>query len=220
MNTQEQFALLIARFQEAANPEQAQAMSAYLRHQFVFFGVPTPARRKLYQDILSTAKKAGKIDWDLLTLAWQAPERELDYFVCDYLVACQQHLTFNNVPTILSFASTHEWWDTIDQFDRILGNIADERITTLMLELAESEDFWMRRIAIDHQLLRKERTDTDLLEAILLKNLGSDEFFINKAIGWSLRDYSKTNPAWVRQFIQKHKEKMAPLSIKEASKYL
>lgn len=220
MNTQEQFALLIARFQEAANPEQAQAMSAYLRHQFVFFGVPTPARRKLYQDILSTAKKAGKIDWDLLTLAWQAPERELDYFVCDYLVACLQHLTFDNVPTILSFASTHEWWDTIDQFDRILGNIADERITTLMLELAESDDFWMRRIAIDHQLLRKERTDTDLLEAILLKNLGSDEFFINKAIGWSLRDYSKTNPEWVRQFIQKYKEKMAPLSIKEASKYL
>lgn len=220
MNTQEQFALLIARFQEAANPEQAQAMSAYLRHQFIFFGVPTPARRKLYQDILSTAKNDGKIDWDLLTLAWQAPERELDYFVCDYLVACQQHLTFDNVPTILSFASTHEWWDTIDQFDRILGNIADERITTLMLELAESDDFWMRRIAIDHQLLRKEKTDTDLLEAILLKNLGSDEFFINKAIGWSLRDYSKTNPEWVRQFIQKYKEKMAPLSIKEASKYL
>ena len=45
-------------------------------------------------------------------------------------------------------------------------------------------------------------------------------FFINKAIGWALRDYSKTNPKWVRDFIEKNKDKMAKLSIKEGSKYI
>ena len=71
-----------------------------------------------------------------------------------------------------------------------------------MLEWSTDEDFWMRRIAIDHQLCRKERTNTELLEKILVNNFGSSEFFINKAIGWSLRDYSKTNQDWVRNFVE------------------
>ena len=79
---------------------------------------------------------------------------------------------------------------------------------------------WLRRIAIDHQLLRKERTDKVLLGQIIVNNLGSDEFFINKAIGWSLREYSKTDPDWVSNFIQLHEERMNKLSIREAGKYL
>ena len=78
----------------------------------------------------------------------------------------------------------------------------------------------MRRVAIDHQLLRKEKTNVQLMEKILLHNLNQAEFFINKVIGWTLRDYSKTNPTRVAGFIEKNKERMADLSIKEASKYL
>ncbi|OOC99158.1 DNA alkylation repair enzyme [Streptococcus pneumoniae] len=83
-----------------------------------------------------------------------------------------------------------------------------------------SDNIWLRRVAIDHQLLRKEKTNTQLMEKILLHNLNQTEFFINKAIGWILRNYSKTNPTWVTCFIDKNKERMAELSIKEASKYL
>ena len=89
-----------------------------------------------------------------------------------------------------------------------------------MLKWSKDEDFWIRRLAIDHQLCRKEKTNIELLEQIIVNNFGSDEFFINKAIGWSLRDYSKTNPDWVRNFISKYKDKMDKLSIKEASKYI
>ena len=78
----------------------------------------------------------------------------------------------------------------------------------------------MRRVAIDNQILRKDKMKTNLLEKILINNLNQSKFFINKAIGWILRDYSKTNPDWVRTFIEKHKNQMANLSIKEASKYL
>ena len=78
----------------------------------------------------------------------------------------------------------------------------------------------MRRIAIDHQQCRKEQTNTDLLERILVNNFGSSEFFINKAIGWSLREYSKINPDWVRNFLELYKDKMDKLSVREASKYL
>ena len=89
-----------------------------------------------------------------------------------------------------------------------------------MLQWSVDPDFWVRRIAIDHQLGRKEQTDTQLLEKILLNNLGSTEFFINKAIGWSLREYFKTNPEWVRDFLKAHRTRMNPLSIREASKYI
>lgn len=66
----------------------------------------------------------------------------------------------------------------------------------------------------------KDQTDAPLLEQIILNSFGSDEFFVNKAIGWALRDYSKTNPAWVADFIRKYKDKINRLSIKEASKYI
>ena len=89
-----------------------------------------------------------------------------------------------------------------------------------MLQWSQDKDFWVRRIAIDHQLCRKEKTNTELLEKIIVNNLGSHEFFINKAIGWALRDYSKTNPQWVKHFIEKYHDQMHRLSIKEGSKYI
>ena len=123
---------------------------------------------------------------------------------------------------IWKYIKEKQWWDTIDFFDRIIGEIGlgDSRVDALMLAWSVDEDFWVRRIAIDHQLLRKERTNTELLEQILVNNLGSDEFFINKAIGWSLRDYSKTDPEWVRTFISKYRDRMDKLSIREGSKYI
>ena len=140
----------------------------------------------------------------------------------DYLVAMQKFLAYDDVATIERFVRSKQWWDTIDGLDRVIGNIAftDSRINNLMLRWSEDEDFWVRRIAIDHQLCRKRATDVTLLERILVNNFGSSEFFINKAIGWSLRDYSKSDPEWVRDFIDRHRQKMHPLSIREAKKYL
>lgn len=140
----------------------------------------------------------------------------------DYLVTMQKYLTYDDVSKIFKYIKSKQWWDTIDGLDRIVGNIAfkDERINDLMLKWSKDEDFWVRRIAIDHQLCRKEKTNTELLEKIIVNNFGSNEFFINKAIGWSLRDYSKTNPKWVKEFVEKYKDKMDKLSIKEASKYI
>lgn len=134
----------------------------------------------------------------------------------------QDLLTYEDIPKIRTYIKAKQWWDTIDLFDQVVGRIGlqDSRVDDLMLEWSLDEDFWLRRIAIDHQLGRKEKTNTELLEKILVNNLGSREFFINKAIGWSLRDYSKTDPEWVRDFIRTYGEKMDMLSVREGSKYL
>lgn len=209
-------------FEQNEDKENAIAMAKYMRNLFEFYGLATPKRKKLYKDFLKEEKKNKKVDWDFLDKCYLDSHREFQYLVSDYLITMNDYLTYDDIPKIKKYVKTKQWWDTIDFLDRVIGEIGlkDNRVDDLMLEWSCDNDFWVRRIAIDHQLCRKEKTNTELLEKILVNNFGSDEFFINKAIGWALRDYSKTNPLWIREFLSKYKDKMNNLSIKEASKYI
>lgn len=213
---------LIEEFEKIADPVKAKQMSAYMRNQFPFYGVQSQDRRKIERKFISRAKKQRKIDWQLLNEAWQDPHRELQYFVGDYLLALNKYLTFADLAKMENFIRTKQWWDTIDTLMKVYGKLGlrDPRVDQLMLTYSTDEDFWLRRLAIEHQLLRKEHMNVALLEKILLNNLDQQEFFINKAIGWILRDYSKTAPDWVANFINQHRAHLSKLSIKEGSKYL
>lgn len=213
---------LLAALQQHANPEKAAAMAAYMRDQFSYLGIPTPMRRELGKPFIRQLAAQPGIDWAFIDACWQSPWRELSYVALDYLGTIKARLTPADIERLRKLAITHSWWDTIDCLDRIIGDVAlrHPEVNQTLLAWSLDDDIWLRRIAIDHQLLRKHKTDTDLLTRILCNNLGQTEFFINKAIGWALRDYSKTNPDWVRAFIAQHRQQMAPLSIREASKYL
>lgn len=210
------------RFEENADPENAVKMAKYMRNRFIFYGIPTPKRKKLYRDFLKEEKRNKIIDWGFLDQCYDDEHREFQYLVTDYLSELNSLLTYDDIPAIRKYIDRKQWWDTIDSLDQVIGKIGlrDERVDALMLEWSTDEDFWVRRIAIDHQLLRKDKTNTVLLEKIIVNNFGSDEFFINKAIGWSLRDYSKTDPEWVRDFIERYRNWMDKLSIREAGKYI
>ena len=134
----------------------------------------------------------------------------------------QKFLVEDDIPRLKELVLTKSWWDTVDILDKVIGSIIynNKKLYPIMLEWGKDANMWLRRVAIDYQLLRKENTDVQLLEKILINNLNHKEFFVNKAIGWALRDYSKTNPQWVLNFIEDHRENMASLSIREASKYL
>lgn len=209
-------------FEAKRDREKAEKMAAYMRNLFPFYGVQTPIRRGIYRDFLKEEKRRAVIDWDLLDKCYEDEYREFQYFVVDYLRTMQKFLAYNDVPHIQKYIKTKQWWDTIDGLDKIIGNIGlvDERINDLMLDWSMDEDFWLRRVAINHQRGRKDQTNTHLLERIIVNNFGSSEFFINKAIGWSLREYSKINSEWVREFVEINKDKMDKLSVREASKYL
>lgn len=210
------------QFEQNEDNENAAAMSKYMRNLFEFYGISTPKRKKIYKDFLKEEKKAKKVDWDFLDKCYEDKHREFQYLVSDYLIVMNKFLTYEDIPRIKKYIKQKQWWDTIDFLDRVIGEIGlrDHRVDELMLAWSKDDDFWIRRIAIDHQLCRKEKTNTELLEKILINNFDSDEFFINKAIGWALRDYSKTNPTWVKDFINKYKDKMNSLSIREGSKYI
>ena len=215
MNVEE----LVKELKAVANPDDAVAMKAYMKNKFEFLGVKTPARRKLAKAFFKQ-QTDSVIDWDFINEAWNNPYRELQYAALDYLEIRKKFLTPSDLPRLKKLAQTKSWWDTIDFLDRLVGSIIARFPETKEIILAWScdEDIWLRRLAIVHQLLRKE--ETELLEKILVNNLDQTEFFINKAIGWALRDYSKTNPDWVRDFIERHQAEMVALSIREGSKYL
>lgn len=212
---------IFGTFRTAANPEKARGMSAYMRHRFPFLGISTPERRKLSRDCFKNMDKRA-VDWDFIFKCWEQPEREFQYLAVDYLSRMKALLTAADIPGLRGLAVQKPWWDTVDGLNVIIGDIALRcpGVKEILLEWSTGENIWLRRIAIDHQLLCKEKTDPNLLERVIVNNLGQREFFINKAIGWSLRQYSKTDPAWVRNFIVRYRSKMAPLSIREASKYI
>lgn len=220
--TADTFSYLKTLFEQNADDANSAAMASYMRNLFPFYGIPTPKRRELYGDILARERRAGRVDWELLDMCWEEKHREFQYFVTDYLYKMRKFLTFDDMPRLEGYARTKQWWDSVDLLCRTVGAIAaeDRRMDGLMLKWSTGPDFWLRRIAICHQLGRKDRTDAPLLEKILLNNLDSTEFFVNRAVGWALRDYSKTDPEWVRDFLERYGGQMDKLSVREARKYL
>lgn len=204
------------------NPDRASQMKAYMRNQFEFLGISAADRRKLMQPFFQSVRSEQTIRWNFVQNCWRSPYREYQYIVIDYLNKKKTLLKPDDLPALKELALKKSWWDTIDALDKLIGHLALRypEMNDTLLEWSTAENMWLRRIAINHQRHRKEQTDTDLLEQILAANLDQTEFFINKAIGWSLRDYSKTNPEWVKSFIERYGKRMAPLSIREAGKYL
>ncbi len=213
---------LIAQLYQQKNLQQAVQMAAYMKNQFPFLGIQTPERKRLCTAYFKLSKAQKCIDWQAIKRLWALSEREFQYVATDYLRTMQPFLTEQDLPRLQELVITKSWWDTVDSLDRTIGNICfpSQIIDDTMLEWSKANNIWLRRVAIDHQLLRKEKTNQDLLKQILLNNLNQTEFFINKAMGWILRDYSKTNPDWVRKFISENEEGLSKLTIKEASKYL
>ena len=216
------FDALLSDFRQHADPEKAAGMRAYMRDQFAFLGIPTPLRKSLTKEAFRGLRGSTAADWDFIDSCWDCEYRELQYVAVGYLSGVQDVLIPDDVVVLQRLAQTRSWWDTIDGLDRIVGGIAWNypEVNETLLAWSTDADFWLRRIAIDHQLGRKTQTNTALLERIIVNNLGQKEFFINKAIGWALREYSKTDPDWVRDFIERYRERLAPLSIREGGKYV
>ena len=205
-----------------ADNARALDMSKYMKNKFEFFGVGAAERNEIWKPYFKEAKKTKKIDWDFIEICFKHDKRECQYTAAYYLKYMQRFLVEDDIPKLKELVLAKSWWDTVDILDKVIGSIIynNKNLYPIILEWSKDDNIWLRRVAIDHQLLRKENTDEQLLEKILINNLNHKEFFVNKAIGWALRDYSKTNPQWVRNFIEVHKENMASLSIREASKYL
>ena len=213
---------LITDLEENRNELLAESMSKYMQDKFRFLGVRGATRTEIYKKYFPDARKTKTIDRDFVENCWNKEEREFQYVFIYYLKAMQKFLKREDISRLKYLIVTKSWWDTIDLLAKVVGSliVRIEGYDQIMLEWSKDSNIWLRRVAILYQLSLKDKVDKQVLNKILVNNLGDSEFFINKAIGWALRDYSKYNPEWVREFIKKNKENMANLSIRGASKYI
>jgi len=203
-----------------ADVERAAAMSAYMRGQFPFLGIPTPARRAAVKPVLNALRSASA--GELLSLAdelWMRPEREYQYAALDLLAMHWKKLDHTHVPALLALAQRKSWWDTVDGLASIIGDVLRREHHGMDDALAHG-DFWVRRIALLHQLGWGTSTDLERLFRYALALCHEKEFFIQKAIGWALRDYARHAPDAVRAFLAGPGACLAPLSRREAAKHL
>lgn len=206
---------------KAGDHKRAEYMAAYMKNQFEFLGVPTPLRKTISRKYFTESPKE-KVDFNFIEYCYDSIPREYQYVAVNYLEYVSALLKSSDIKLIERLITTKSWWDTVDGLDGIAGGLAEKypSLNKKMIAWSKSANKWLRRAAIDHQLSRKEKTDLELLETIVVNNFGTSEFFINKAIGWALREYSKCDPLWVKAFIARHRESLSKLSLREASKYL
>lgn len=212
---------LFQELEQFRDNKQAEKMSSYMQNKFEFLGIRKPQLKEITKPYLKESRKYD-FDWEFVNICWGKDYREAQYIAINYLSMNLKKLTDKDLPKLKQLIVSKSWWETVDSLDAMVGSIVlkNKQLENKMLEWSISDNIWLKRVAIDFQQEYKEKTNTELLEKIIYNNFGSDEFFINKAIGWSLRDYSKVNPEWVEDFLLKYKDQLSNLSIKEASKYL
>ncbi len=213
---------LLARLQQAADPELARQMAAYMKNRFVFFGIKKPEREVLTKEFIKSSRQIPVSD--LLAMVYKLydqAERECHYIAISLLERNYGRFTYKDFQMMYPLIDREAWWDSVDALRKPMSLWVKEQrqyLDEVMHRLLAADSFWQRRVAITLQLLWKEQTDTAWLERAILQNRHDEEFFIQKAIGWALRDYSKTNPDWVRSFLQRHE--LSRLAVREASKYV
>ncbi len=205
------------------NEARAKPMIAYMRDQFGFLGIPSPERKRLTKAaFLETGILKKPFDEILVLELWACPKREYQYVACDYLERFRKKLEVQHLDLLEKLILEKSWWDTVDSLVHNVGAISlkyPESIAILE-RWAQTKNFWLRRAAILHQLGLKSKTDESRLFKFILENAHDTEFFIRKAIGWALREYSYTNPEAVKTFVLEHQNKLSNLSKREALKAL
>ena len=215
--------LLKALFEQNADPTQAAPMKKYMRDQFEYLGIKTPQNVALQKEFYAEhgLPEVSALD-EILRDLWSLPEREFQYVAVGLLGRFNTKLPAKFIKTIEYLLITKSWWDTVDTISggtlgihfRRFPNVREKYLT----KWRASDNFWLRRATILFQLNYKKETDFDLLCEIICENLDSKEFFINKAIGWSLRQYARTDPQAVKKFVKS--TPLHPLSRREAMKHL
>ena len=204
------------------NSENAFAMATYMRNNFSFFGIKTENRRRIFKEIWKQNKNevtenAREIALEL----YSKPEREFHYCAIEILMKeLKGNYKKDDIKLIEKLIVTNTWWDSVDTIAKyILGEYLLEfplETKKVIARFSDSQNIWLNRSAILFQLNYKQKTNFDILKVECNKHKFSKEFFIQKAIGWALREYAKTNPETVKNFVQE--ANLKSLSTKEALK--
>jgi len=214
---------LVKSFQENANRENAEPMAKYMKNLFLYLGIKRPLRSKL-QKAFFMKNGLPEIEEIPLIVAelWNLAEREFQYFAMDLLVKIRKKLPKESIIVFEKMIVEKSWWDTVDLIAGKLVSVHFQRFPELREKYIgkwmTSGNMWLQRTCLLFQLHYKEETDKMLMDSIIMSLNTSKEFFIQKAIGWALREFSKTDAEAVVNFVENNE--LTPLSKREALKWL
>jgi 3-methyladenine DNA glycosylase AlkD len=223
MPAPEYLQFLEKQFTSLADADEAAKMKKYMKDRFDFYGVKSPERKELYREhrLLNGLIPDGQLG-DITRWCWAAPQREWQYFVMEFLGKVARKVPPETISLYEYMIVNKSWWDSVDFLaSNLVGPYLKkypEKIQRLTGEWMRSENMWLQRTCLLFQLKYRDQTDTTLLSSFIDQLKGSREFFIRKAIGWALREYSKTNPKFVTTYVAEHN--LSGLSEREALKWL
>ncbi len=216
---------ITSSFQKRQNSEFAEKMSAYMRDKFEYFGLMADERKTIQKEFFPLLNMSfGEHErWEMVREFWEKPQREFIYFTIDWMNTFKPK-TFQkeDIHHIHFLITNQSWWDSVDSLASNLLSKYNKQFPEMqqnwLEDWRESNNFWLRRSCLIFQLKYKNETDFDLLKSLIKENLHHKEFFIQKAIGWSLRQYAKFQPELVKEFVTS--ENIKGLAKREALKHL
>lgn len=218
---------VVAALAPVVDPALRSDMRSYMKNQFEFLGVKTPERRAAVANLIREQKNAAAAD--LLRCArklWAMREREYQYVAIDLLLRHAGKFSLTDLPALFALVRKKSWWDTVDALASVIARVmkaacaANPAAQCVMDEALASDNLWVRRVAIIHQLGWRGRTDARRLFRYATTCADESDFFIRKAIGWALRDYARHAPNEVRAFLKANGARLSPLTVREAGKHI
>lgn len=224
-NSREIISFVQSELRKLADAEKAPVMAAYMKTTMPFYGVQKPDREPISKAIKKGFKPADRHEYEAtLRALWDLPYREEKYIALNYGCDFASLATIDTIPLYEELVREGAWWDFVDV---IAGHMVGflykahrKDVEPVMDAWIEDDDFWIRRTAILSQLRHKKETDAKRLFMYCLAQADEKEFFIRKAIGWALREYSYADPAAVKKFLLQNKNRLSNLSFKEGAKHL
>jgi 3-methyladenine DNA glycosylase AlkD len=219
---------LRAELSAAGDPARAEAQRRYMRSTMPYHGLSAPELRALLRPHLASFSPRDRADWEHTVRSWWdgATHREEWYAA----IAVARHRTArmwqdpDALPLYRHMIVTGAWWDVVDETaQHLVGTVLIDhraRATPVVATWAGDPDLWLRRTSVICQLPHGADTDLDLLTCAIERNLDDQSFWLRKAIGWALRQYARTDPAWVRAYVETLGPRLSGLSRREATKHL
>ena len=204
------------------DPEKAVGMQAYMKTDQPFYGIQAGPRRKLFRTVAKDYKDISRPEYEQIIFElWNGQYREEMYQALEVAERYKRYRAGDSWPIYERLIRSASNWDTLDWVAGKLISplvLQQRAFEKTLIEWTIDENFWVRRASLLAHLHHKEKTNTELLADTILRLCHEKEFFIRKAIGWILRDYSYANPAWVERFVATHSDKLSGLSKREALK--
>jgi 3-methyladenine DNA glycosylase AlkD len=214
---------IIQAFKFSTNPENAKSMKVYMRNKFEYLGIKSPERKELSKPFLTRhSLPPTEQIWSIIQELWDLPEREFQYFAMELIAKYKRSVNKEWIGNYENLIISKSWWDTVDFIAATLVGhyfkMFPEMTEKITRHWMRSGNIWLQRTCLIFQLKYKDDVNTELLSSFIKELCVSKEFFITKAIGWSLREYSKRNPSWVLDFVQNNT--LQPLSRREAMRLI